>query len=104
VSQFALDEHKLYGNSIENAMKTAGILTNYYVLHFITSPNQFYLGHEMKGLTALLEWELKTVGLHTIKFPLMVLIDHRGFRLIAMSILPLKKGSHIVQVIVKSRV
>jgi len=46
----------------------------------------------MKGLTALLDWELKTVGLHTVKFPLMILIDHRGFRLIAMSILPLKKG------------
>jgi hypothetical protein len=25
----------------------------------------------MKGLTALIDWELKTVGLHTIKFPLM---------------------------------
>lgn len=71
--KFALDEHKLYGDSVERAMKAAG--------------------HEIKGLTCLLDWELKTVGLHAIKWPLMVLIDHRGYRLIAMSMLPLGKST-----------
>lgn len=66
-----MDDSQIYGGNIENAMKTAG--------------------HEMKGLTALIEWELKTVGLHTLKFPLMTIIDHFGFRLIALSVLPLDK-------------
>lgn len=47
----------------------------------------------MKGLQALLEWELKTVGLYTIKFPLTTLIDYRGFRLVATTILPLSSSN-----------
>jgi hypothetical protein len=41
-------------------------------------------GHQLKGLTALV-----TAGVQTLHFPLMALIEYRGFRLIAMSVLPI---------------
>ena len=66
--KFPTDEAKLYGN-LENAMRGAG--------------------HELKGLTALINWELKTIGLHSIKFPLTAIIDYYGYRLVATAVLPL---------------
>ena len=41
-------------------------------------------GHELRSLMAMMECRVS--GLH---FPLMVLVDHRGYRLIAMPLLPL---------------
>eukprot|EP01116_Phalansterium_solitarium_P021277 TRINITY_DN6548_c0_g1_i1.p1 TRINITY_DN6548_c0_g1~~TRINITY_DN6548_c0_g1_i1.p1 ORF type:complete len:1106 (+),score=432.25 TRINITY_DN6548_c0_g1_i1:73-3390(+) len=47
-------------------------------------------GHELKALDQLFgTW---AVGLH---FPMMILLDYRGFRLIAMSILPISKETII---------
>ncbi|KYQ92909.1 hypothetical protein DLAC_05501 [Tieghemostelium lacteum] len=57
----------LYGND-ENAMKTAA--------------------HELNGCTSFLNVGVK--GLHV---PLMAYIDYRGFRLVAMSLLPISKKS-----------
>jgi len=59
----------LYGND-ENAMKTAS--------------------HEINGCTSFLNCGIK--GLHV---PLMAYIDYRGFRLMAMSLLPISKKSLI---------
>jgi hypothetical protein len=73
--KFASDEHNLY-KDIERAMKTSL--------------------HELKGLTALVDWELKTVGLSAVKFPLIVLIDYRGYRLAATSILPLGSSTLVI--------
>lgn len=66
--KFPTDDVGLYGN-LENAMRGAG--------------------HELKGLTALINWELKTIGLHAIKFPLTAIIDYYGYRLVATAVLPL---------------
>eukprot|EP01133_Synstelium_polycarpum_P013644 gene13644-16064_t len=59
------DTYGLYGND-ENAMKTAA--------------------HELNGCTSFLNCGVK--GLHV---PLMAYIDYRGFRLMAMSLLPINK-------------
>ncbi|KAK5577688.1 hypothetical protein RB653_002633 [Dictyostelium firmibasis] len=69
--KFALENETfgLYGND-ENAMKTAA--------------------HELNGCTSLLNCGVK--GLHV---PLMAFIDYRGFRLMAMSLLPISKKSLI---------
>lgn len=45
-------------------------------------------GHEMKGLINMFNYREKAVDLH---FPLLALIDYRGFRLIAISWLPLSR-------------
>ena len=50
-------------------------------------------GHEMKGLEAILHWELMTVGLDAMRWPLMALIDHCGYRLLASSILPINRDT-----------
>ncbi|EAL69344.1 hypothetical protein DDB_G0276089 [Dictyostelium discoideum AX4] len=69
--KFALESETfgLYGND-ENAMKTAA--------------------HELNGCTSFLNCGVK--GLHV---PLMAFIDYRGFRLMAMSLLPISKKSLI---------
>eukprot|EP01091_Cochliopodium_minus_P016198 TRINITY_DN5993_c0_g1_i1.p1 TRINITY_DN5993_c0_g1~~TRINITY_DN5993_c0_g1_i1.p1 ORF type:complete len:1174 (+),score=399.27 TRINITY_DN5993_c0_g1_i1:76-3597(+) len=69
--KFAVDHHKLLGeNGDAYAAKIAG--------------------HELKGLKAF--FNLNFSG---ISFPLMSLIDYKGFRLIAVSLLPLSKNSLI---------
>ncbi|KAK5577689.1 hypothetical protein RB653_002634 [Dictyostelium firmibasis] len=69
--KFALENETfgLYGND-ENAMKTAA--------------------HELNGCASFLNCGIK--GLHV---PLMAFIDYRGFRLMAMSLLPISKKSLI---------
>ena len=69
--KFAVDEEGLFGGDHEPAAKVAG--------------------HELKGLKAL--FSTNTPGLC---FPLMALIDYKGFRLVASSLLPLSKGSLIL--------
>ena len=44
-------------------------------------------GHELKGLMAYF-----SVGMHDVNFPLMTLVDYRGFRLVAISVLPVGKS------------
>ena len=44
-------------------------------------------GHELKGLMAYFSLEMEEVN-----FPLMTLVDYRGFRLVAISVLPVGKG------------
>ena len=44
-------------------------------------------GHELKGLMAYF-----SVGMHYVNFPLMTLVDYRGFRLVAISVLPVGKS------------
>ena len=73
--KFPTNDHDLYGN-LENAMKGAG--------------------HEMKGLTGLINWELKTIGLHMIKFPLTAIIDYYGYRLVATAVLPLSSKTMVI--------
>lgn len=73
--KFPTNEQDLYGN-LENAMRGAG--------------------HEMKGLTGLINWELKTIGLHTIKFPLTAIIDYYGYRLVATAVLPLSSKTMVI--------
>jgi hypothetical protein len=73
--KFPTNEQNLYGN-LENAMRGAG--------------------HEMKGLTGLINWELKTIGLHTIKFPLTAIIDYYGYRLVATAVLPLSSKTMVI--------
>jgi hypothetical protein len=63
--KFAIDDHLLYGGSDHFAQKAAG--------------------HELKGLMRY----FMQPGLHV---PLMALIDYKGHRLIASSILPIKAG------------
>ena len=48
-------------------------------------------GHELKGLMAYSS--LKIPGLH---YPLMTLVDYRGFRLIAISLLPLEPARSLI--------
>eukprot|EP01132_Coremiostelium_polycephalum_P005864 gene5864-7293_t len=67
--KFAVEIYGLYGSD-ENAMKTAA--------------------HELNGCTSFLNCGIK--GLHV---PLMAFIDYRGFRLMAMSLLPISKSSLI---------
>lgn len=45
-------------------------------------------GHELKGLQAYMN-----TGVKELHYPLMALVDYRGFRLIAMSILPIDRAS-----------
>jgi hypothetical protein len=45
-------------------------------------------GHELKGLQAYMN-----AGVKELHYPLMALVDYRGFRLIAMSILPIDRGT-----------
>jgi Clustered mitochondria len=45
-------------------------------------------GHELKGLVAYF-----SLGIEAINVPMMALVDYRGFRLIAMCLLPISKGS-----------
>ena len=47
-------------------------------------------GHELKGLMAYSSLQLEDVHL-----PLMALVDYRGFRVVAISVLPISKGSLI---------
>lgn len=65
--KFAVDSHGLYGSDYA-ASKVAG--------------------HELKGLLAYFN-----LGIRDLCLPLMALIDYRGFRLLAMSILPIKKST-----------
>jgi tetratricopeptide (TPR) repeat protein len=62
--KFAVDSHGLYGGDNIAAGKVAG--------------------HELKGLLSYFG-----CGLPDVYFPLMMLLDYRGFRLIAMSVLPI---------------
>lgn len=62
--KFAVDGHGLYGGDNLRAAKVAG--------------------HELKGLLSYMGCDLPDVN-----FPLMALLDYRGFRLVAMSKLPL---------------
>jgi hypothetical protein len=73
--KFPTNEANLYGN-LENAMRGAG--------------------HELKGLTGLINWELKSIGLHTIKFPLTAIIDFYGYRLVATAVLPLSSKTLVI--------
>eukprot|EP00007_Cunea_sp_BSH-02190019_P003726 CAMPEP_0174236740 /NCGR_PEP_ID=MMETSP0417-20130205/5774_1 /TAXON_ID=242541 /ORGANISM="Mayorella sp, Strain BSH-02190019" /LENGTH=1527 /DNA_ID=CAMNT_0015315423 /DNA_START=44 /DNA_END=4627 /DNA_ORIENTATION=- len=68
--KFAVDSHGLFGGNHHAAWKVAG--------------------HELKGNIAY-------YGLHMkeLNNPMMALVDYRGFRLIAMSVLPLSKGTLI---------
>ncbi|KAL6065374.1 Clu domain-containing protein [Balamuthia mandrillaris] len=68
--KFAVDENGLYGGEDEGIMKVAG--------------------HELKSLIACLD--RRVAGLH---FPLVVLVDFRGRRIIAQSVLPLGKDTII---------
>jgi len=68
--KFALDSHNLFQGSDYAAAKVAGA--------------------ELKGLISYFSLEDPDLCL-----PLMALVDYRGFRLIAMSVLPLSAGSHI---------
>ena len=45
-------------------------------------------GHELKGLKAYF-----SLGMTDIRVPIMALVDYRGFRLIAMSVLPVSGNS-----------
>lgn len=65
--KFALDEHNIYGN-IENAMKAAR--------------------HELNGIKAYRNLNLP--GLH---FPMFLLIDYKGYRIISTTLLPLGKNT-----------
>eukprot|EP01090_Pellita_catalonica_P018797 TRINITY_DN6182_c0_g1_i1.p1 TRINITY_DN6182_c0_g1~~TRINITY_DN6182_c0_g1_i1.p1 ORF type:complete len:798 (+),score=103.87 TRINITY_DN6182_c0_g1_i1:52-2394(+) len=64
--KFAIDHNNLFPND-QCAMKVAG--------------------HELKGLTAVVSCGM-ILGL---SFPLLALIDYRGFRLVATSVLPISK-------------
>eukprot|EP01105_Mastigella_eilhardi_P019239 TRINITY_DN4515_c0_g1_i4.p1 TRINITY_DN4515_c0_g1~~TRINITY_DN4515_c0_g1_i4.p1 ORF type:complete len:1994 (+),score=419.79 TRINITY_DN4515_c0_g1_i4:519-5984(+) len=66
--KFTTDLHHLYGGD-ENSIKAGG--------------------HELKGL-------MRYYGAPGIHTPLMALIDHRGFRLVAMSQLPIDGDSSII--------
>ena len=68
--KFAVDAHGLYGGDHVAAGKVAG--------------------HELKGLMAYMSCEIPDVNV-----PLMTLIDYRGFRIIAMSVLPINNGTLI---------
>eukprot|EP01127_Copromyxa_protea_P018085 TRINITY_DN5615_c0_g1_i5.p1 TRINITY_DN5615_c0_g1~~TRINITY_DN5615_c0_g1_i5.p1 ORF type:complete len:1747 (+),score=336.92 TRINITY_DN5615_c0_g1_i5:29-5269(+) len=67
--KFALDEEGLYGDD-DNAMKAAG--------------------HELRGLMCYYNCHIPQLHL-----PLMCLVDYRGFRLVAMSLLPINKNTLI---------
>jgi len=67
--KFALDEHNMY-NGDENAMKAAG--------------------HELRGLMCYYNCHIPELHL-----PLMCLVDYRGFRLVAMSHLPISRKTLI---------
>eukprot|EP01125_Pyxidicula_operculata_P011795 TRINITY_DN385_c1_g1_i1.p1 TRINITY_DN385_c1_g1~~TRINITY_DN385_c1_g1_i1.p1 ORF type:complete len:1249 (+),score=314.60 TRINITY_DN385_c1_g1_i1:1159-4905(+) len=67
--KFALDLAGIYGGD-QNAMKAAG--------------------HELKGLMCFYNCQIPELNV-----PLMALIDYRGFRVVAMSVLPVKKDSII---------
>lgn len=68
--KFALDTEGLYGKNDEGAAKVAA--------------------HELRGLQAYANCNLNQICL-----PLMALVDYRGFRLIAISILPISKSTLI---------
>ena len=79
--KFALDSHGLFNGNDYAAAKVAG--------------------HELKGLMAYFSLHMKG-----IRVPIMALVDYRGFRLIAMSVLPVsgeslvygsKDGGYVVQ-------
>ncbi|KAH3763191.1 Histidine kinase [Pelomyxa schiedti] len=65
--KFAMDHKGLYGS--DEAAAKAG-------------------GHELKGVTAYFN-----SGIRGLCLPLMALVDYRGFRLIAMSMLPISKDT-----------
>ena len=54
--------------------------------------NSFFLvsGHELKGLMAYSSLHLKEINI-----PLMTLVDYRGFRLVAICILPVNQKTLI---------
>ncbi len=66
--KFALDSHSVFGGSDESAAKVAGL--------------------ELKGLQAYM-----SSGTPELCYPLMALIDYKGFRLVASSLLPLTRNS-----------
>ena len=72
VFRFAVDRHGLYGSD-ELAAKEAG--------------------HQLKGLTALFNALSSHVQELKLSLPLMTTIDFRGFRMVAMSLLPITKQS-----------
>ena len=45
-------------------------------------------GHELKGLTSCF-----LCGVDGLNFPLIALIDYRGFRLVCMSVLPIDEDT-----------
>jgi len=59
---------------------------NNSVLGSNTSYASKVAGHDLKGLSAYFN-----CGVHNLRFPMMALIDYLGFRLIAMSLLPIDK-------------
>jgi hypothetical protein len=68
--KFALDTEGIYGNNDEAAMKAAG--------------------HELLGLMSYYNCQIPGLSL-----PLMALINYRGFRLVALSLLPIDKTTLI---------
>lgn len=68
--KFALDTRGLYGGD-ENAMKAAG--------------------HELKGLQAMYQGGIAL----NLNFPLMAVIDYRGYRVVAEALLPISKETII---------
>jgi len=79
--KFATDWKSLYQGD-QYAAKSAGMFLH---MHFDsrTRPNHSFPGHELKSL-------MRFYGLvPSLCVPLMSLIDFRGFRLVAMSILPI---------------
>ncbi|KAL6047498.1 Histidine kinase A [Balamuthia mandrillaris] len=71
--KFAVDEHGIYAGD-EWAMKAAG--------------------HELKGLSLYISL-LEKAKIQGLSFPLMALINYRGFRLIASTVLPLGQNTII---------
>ncbi|KAL6078670.1 Histidine kinase A, variant 2 [Balamuthia mandrillaris] len=69
--KFAVDEHGIYAGD-EWAMKAAG--------------------HELKGLSLYISL-LEKDKIQGLSFPLMALINYRGFRLIASTVLPLSQNT-----------
>ncbi len=52
-------------------------------------------GHELKSLDAICNAALE-LGITRLNVPLMALIDHRGFRLVALALLPIGKDTLVL--------
>ena len=84
--KFATDWQKMYGGDVY-AMKVASHELKVQYAQTL-SAHKANRGFPSKGLTRYM-----SCGIHELRFPLMALIDYRGFRLTAQSILPIKDNT-----------